>query len=519
MPIQGSFGAFGRTFVQGDGVKQATATATGTILDGSWGGFVDVGFEGASGYVGEGADEGGRAIEAFGSPELEAEVGGGLAEGDVDVVEDLDVVAEKADRLHDHADVTFGLEGFEGVFDGGADPGGTGDALALEGEDPVGVAHADGSEAAGDGGCGALALDGVGVGGDLCVVGLDAFGWDGGVGASRGVGDPGEYRSAGDAVGGKEDGDAAAREGAGLGPDGPEAFGEGEGEERAVGPAGDELGCEGGDTGRTGGGFEEDAAVEADAGTGVLGGEADGLDVGDAVGTHLGYDVGDVGVPVAHADVDGEVERFAEELALEEGPAGEGRRLGARGFGEADLGVAVLEFFDDGWGERAAVGDVGEVLGHLAEGVGGAVGEEEDGGFAAGGSAGGGRLGWGCGLGVRRGHVVSSLDELEGGEGWSGATGVRVWDVWNLRHRFEAGCVEGWCRRSTTSQRRDLATLLLVLVVAKRSDHVPTIVSESIAVPAFVHAVSKQAFVNDNAKLPKLRCALSNSLLFVWKHT
>jgi hypothetical protein len=40
----------------------------------------------------------------------------------------------------------------------------------------------------------------------------------------------------------------------------------------------------------------------------------------------------------------------------------------------------VLEFGDDFGGEGAAAGDFGEVFGHLAEGVGGAVGEEEDGG-------------------------------------------------------------------------------------------------------------------------------------------
>jgi len=40
----------------------------------------------------------------------------------------------------------------------------------------------------------------------------------------------------------------------------------------------------------------------------------------------------------------------------------------------------VLELGDDRRRERAAAGDFVEVLGHLAEDVGGAVGEEEDGG-------------------------------------------------------------------------------------------------------------------------------------------
>ena len=41
----------------------------------------------------------------------------------------------------------------------------------------------------------------------------------------------------------------------------------------------------------------------------------------------------------------------------------------------------MLEFFDDFVREGAAAGDLGEVFGHLAEDVGRAVGEEEDGFF------------------------------------------------------------------------------------------------------------------------------------------
>ena len=72
---------------------------------------------------------------------------GGFGEGYVDVVEDFDVVAEEADGLHDDAGVAFVPDGFEGVFDGGADPGASADALALEGEVPVGLGEAYGGEA------------------------------------------------------------------------------------------------------------------------------------------------------------------------------------------------------------------------------------------------------------------------------------------------------------------------------------------------------------------------------------
>ena len=61
------------------------------------------------------------------------------------------------------------------------------------------------------------------------------------------------------------------------------------------------------------------------------------------------------------------------------GPSG--RRSAAEaglGFGEADLGVAVLEFFDDLGRHGAAAGDLLKILGHLAELVGRAVGEQEN---------------------------------------------------------------------------------------------------------------------------------------------
>jgi len=47
---------------------------------------------------------------------------------------------------------------------------------------------------------------------------------------------------------------------------------------------------------------------------------------------------------------------------------------------QADLRVTVLQFCDDFSGEGTAACNFGEVVGHLAEGVRGAVGEQEDGG-------------------------------------------------------------------------------------------------------------------------------------------
>ena len=164
---------------------------------------------------------------------------------------------------------------------------------ALEGEEPAVVGEADGAQGCGDTHGGLLALDRVGVGcGDGAVV-LDAVFGDGGAGgcggAGRGADGAGHDGAAGDGMGGEEDGDAGASDGAGLGPGWPHAFGEGEGEQGLVGPAGDELDGE-----LVAYGLHEGAAVEAGAGAGVLRGEAEDAGMSDAVGDHLGDGVGDV---------------------------------------------------------------------------------------------------------------------------------------------------------------------------------------------------------------------------------
>ncbi len=85
----------------------------------------------------EGFGEEWGVVEGLGAVEAEAEGTGGFGEGDVDVVEDFDMVAEETNGLEDDAGVAFGGEGGEGVFYGGADPGAAGDALALKGEEPL----------------------------------------------------------------------------------------------------------------------------------------------------------------------------------------------------------------------------------------------------------------------------------------------------------------------------------------------------------------------------------------------
>src|ERR1035437_7063083 len=86
----------------------------------------------------QGGREQRRVVEAFGTVEAQAERAGGLSERDVDVVEDLDVVAEKTDGLQDDSRVAFVANCLQRVLDRGADPRASGDSLALEGEEPSG---------------------------------------------------------------------------------------------------------------------------------------------------------------------------------------------------------------------------------------------------------------------------------------------------------------------------------------------------------------------------------------------
>ncbi len=75
-------------------------------------------------------------------------------------------------------------------------------------------------------------------------------------------------------------------------------------------------------------------------------------------------------MPVAHGDVDASSVKFLfEELTLRGGPLCKVWRLRAGSFAEADLGVAVLEFFDDFVRERAAACHLAEVFCHFAEDI------------------------------------------------------------------------------------------------------------------------------------------------------
>ena len=74
-----------------------------------------------------------RVVEGLGAVEAKAEIAGGFGEGDVDVVEDLDMVAEEADGLEDDSGMAFVADGGKRVLDGGTDPRAAGEVPSTKG--------------------------------------------------------------------------------------------------------------------------------------------------------------------------------------------------------------------------------------------------------------------------------------------------------------------------------------------------------------------------------------------------
>jgi hypothetical protein len=119
------------------------------------------------------------------------------------------------------------------------------------------------------------------------------------------------------------------------------------------------------------------AAVEAYAGAGVLRRHADDRGLLNAVGAHLADYVGNVGTPVAHADVDRTDWPVAFEFRFDQASLLDGD------FSEraaANERVAVLNLLESRLlRERPAADHVAQVFGNLLDGLGRSVGEQEDG--------------------------------------------------------------------------------------------------------------------------------------------
>ena len=117
-----------------------------------------------------------------------------------------------------------------------------------------------------------------------------------------------------------------------------EPLGKGFGQERVLRPGSSKVDAQAGRFGFDG------AAVEAHAGAGVLRREAEDRCFFYAIGAHLADYIGDIGAPVAHADID------ADGLALRGQFGFDEAGLLQCDFSEraaADEGVAVLDLFDD----------------------------------------------------------------------------------------------------------------------------------------------------------------------------
>src|SRR5690348_5923139 len=77
-----------------------------------------------------------RIIERFGAPQAHAFLFSKGLEADVDVVEDLDVIAQEPDGLNEYSTMTFLFQQCDGVLDSWSEPSSARHALALECEGP-----------------------------------------------------------------------------------------------------------------------------------------------------------------------------------------------------------------------------------------------------------------------------------------------------------------------------------------------------------------------------------------------
>jgi hypothetical protein len=149
-------------------------------------------------------------------------------------------------------------------------------------------------------------------------------------------------------------------------PDRLQALGESLGQLRMVGPTLDKVHFDGAGSRGKGG-----AAIEPNAGAGVLRCKTDNDCRGNAVLTHLAHHVDDVRLPVAHARIDRQAKRLGKQSSLFQGELRE--RAGA------NKTVAVANLGDDRFGHGPPGGDIAQVLGYLVERLGRSVSKQQDG--------------------------------------------------------------------------------------------------------------------------------------------
>lgn len=93
--------------------------------------------------LGQGAYQYVGIVQALSPPEFQAKFARFFSERDVDVIEDLDVVTQKPDRLNDDTCVALFFDGFQCIFHGWADPWAATYTLTLEGEVPIFISQSD----------------------------------------------------------------------------------------------------------------------------------------------------------------------------------------------------------------------------------------------------------------------------------------------------------------------------------------------------------------------------------------
>ena len=92
------------------------------------------------------------------------------------------------------------------------------------------------------------------------------------------------------------------------------------------------------------------AAIEPNAGAGILGCKTDNDCRGDAILAHLAHHIGNVGSPVAHAYIDWQAEGLREQAAL--------FLCELRERAGSNKSVTVTNFFDHRFGHRAPTRDI-----------------------------------------------------------------------------------------------------------------------------------------------------------------
>ena len=144
-----------------------------------------------------------------------------------------------------------------------------------------------------------------------------------------------------------------------------QAVSKGRDEQRVIRPCISEIHCE-----FAAGLGQHRAAIEADAGAGILWSEADGGSGGDAVVDHLLHCRGDIRLPVAHADVDRYSGVLRQQTRLRT------RDLRQRAF--ANQAIAMGYLVDGCLWQCAATGHVAEILGYFVERVRCAVRQQQN---------------------------------------------------------------------------------------------------------------------------------------------